>query len=395
MDSDDAPLEFSIPRTGEEYLDLAHTRLRVQCKILTSKDEPLTAADHFVAPVNNFLHAMFTNCQIELNQKCISSPSGLYNYRAMIENLLNYGAEAKQTHLTTSLFYKDTAGSMSAEEGNEGYVKRRAFAQQGVFDMEGHVHSDIFNQSKYMLNGVNIVLKFYKARPEFALITKDDDNNKYKIKITEAVLIVRKIKMSPAILIAHANTMLKFSARYPITRVEIKNITIPKDLQNYSLDNVFLGQLPQRIVVLFVDAVSFNGTLKTNPFNFQHFNHTYLTTATDAALHVTPLKPNYTSKLFISSYNTLFTATGVNFADTGSNITREEYANGYNITVFDLTPDISAHEPHLSAQSSGSLRIEVQFEKNLTKAITALVFAEFSNIIEIDRFRQVSIDYAA
>lgn len=355
----------------------------------------LVSGTNYAAPVNNFLHSMFSNVQVELNQKCITPQSSLYNYRSMIERLLNFGVDAKATHLTTALFYKDTAGHMNAAEGNTGYMKRLEYALAGEIDMESPIHSDIFNQNKYLLNGIQMVMKFFKAKPEFALITTAADTNQYKIKILEAVLLIRKLKIAPAVLVAHANTLLRHPARYNIVRCELKSMTIPSNIQNTTLENIFLGQLPQRIVVVFVNAAAFNGNLKSNPFNFEHFNHNYLNVSTDSNLHITPLKPNFTSKLYVSSYNTLFTNTGINFSDSGSDISREEYANGYNMSVFDLTSDITAHEAHWGAQSSGSLRIEVQFEKSLTSPITAIVFAEFNNLIEIDKHRQITLDYSA
>lgn len=394
LESLDAPIEFNIPATSNEYIDLSHTRLRVRIKITNDKNEVLKT-ECKVAPVNNFIHSLFSNVQIELNNKAITSQTGNYAYRALIENLLNYGADAKESHLTTSLFYKDTSGNMGAVETNLGYVKRRQYAQNGEFDMESVIHSDIFNSNKYMLNGVQMLIKLFKSKAQFALMTAAGDEAKYVIHVTDAVLLVRKLKMSDALLIAHATTMLKHSAFYPITRVETKNITIGKDIQNFVLDNVVLGQIPQRVLIGFVDAASYNGDFHGNPFDFQHFNHNFLTIATDSSVHVTPLKPNYAKKLFISSYNTLFYATGITFSDSGSDITREDFANGYNLSVFDLTPDLSAHEAHYTQPSTGSLRIEVQFDKNLAKPITAIIFLEYTNCIEIDRFRTVSIDYAA
>jgi hypothetical protein len=376
-------------------MDLSHTKLRIRCKIVTDKNETTEPEKHHVGPVNNYLHSLFSNVQIELNQKCITPQSGLYHYRAMIENLLNYGKEAKGTHLTTALFYKDTAGHMGTTDENKGFGKRKLWAIGSDLDMEGPVHCDIFNQNKYMVNGVQMVVKFFRNHPDFVLMSSETDAHKYKIKITEATLIIRKIKLNPALLVAHANTMLKFSAKYPITRVEVKNVTIPTGIQTTSLDNLFLGQLPTRIIIGFVDSSAFNPNIKKNPYNFEHFNHTYLNVATDAALHVTPLRPNYKMQLYISSYNTLFSATGINYSDSGCDIDRDEYYQGYNLSAFDLTPDISSHEPHWNAQNSGSLRIEVQFHENLKQPITAIIFAEFSNLIEIDRHRVVSLDYSA
>lgn len=79
--------------------------------------------------------------------------------------------------------------------------------------------------------------------------------------------------MSPAILVTHANVMLRHPAWYSIVKCELKAITIPRAVMSTTLDNIFLGQLPQLIIVVFVDAMAFNGTLKSNPFNFEHFNH--------------------------------------------------------------------------------------------------------------------------
>lgn len=395
LESHEAPLEFSIPPTGNEYIDLSHTKLRIKVKITTAKGEGLDPEKHKVGPVNNFMHSLFANVQISLNNKSITSQSGNYAYRAMIENLLNYGSEAKETHLTSSLFYKDTPGSMDAGDGNKGYLKRREFALGGVFEMESTIHSDIFNSNKYLLNGVQMLIKMYKAREEFPIMTTAGDVEKYKIKIVDAVLIVRKLKMAPALLIAHAATMMKHTAKYPITRCEVKNITIPKGIQNTTLENIVLGQCPQRVLIAFVKSASYNGDAGSNPFNFEHFNHRYLTVASDASVSVQPLKPDYIGGAYLSSYNTLFNATGINFSDTGSNISREDYPNGYNLSIFDLTPDISSHEHHYTQPSTGSLRIEVQFSRPIDQAVTAIIFLEFNNCIEIDRFRTVSIDYAA
>lgn len=383
-----------VPPTGDEYMDLSHAKIRVRVKILTAAGAELPSSST-VAPINNFLHALFSNVQIDLNQKCITPQGGLYNYRALIENLLNYGTEAKDTHLTTSLFYKDTAGKMDAVAENTGYVKRKAFADAGEFEMESHIHADLFSQNKYMINGVQMLIKFYKSKPEFALMAKSDDAEKYKIKITDAILIIRKVKIAPAVLLAHAATMMRYTVKYPITRCEVKSITIPTGISSTSLDNIFLGQLPQRIIVAFVSAAAFNGSYQLNPFNFQHFNHTYLTAATDSALHITPLKPNFKANLYMQAYNTLFTYTGISFSDSGNGISREDFPNGYNLTVFDLTADISAHDVHWNAQNTGSLRIEVQFGDSLPAPITAIVFAEFNNLIELDRHRQVILDYSA
>jgi len=70
-----------------------------------------------------------------------------------------------------------------------------------------------------------------------------------KIRILDASLIVRRAKISPGVLLAHAQMLSKTTAKYPLTRVEVKTYTIHAGLVRESLDNVILGQLPKQIIV--------------------------------------------------------------------------------------------------------------------------------------------------
>ena len=95
--SDEAPIDFVVPGHGDEYIDLAHTMLSIKVKILPVSD----AHTEEVGPVNNFMHSLFSQIDINFNQKPISPPNNAYPYRAYIESLLNYGPDAKESHLST------------------------------------------------------------------------------------------------------------------------------------------------------------------------------------------------------------------------------------------------------------------------------------------------------
>jgi hypothetical protein len=43
----------------------------------------------------------------------------------------------------------------------------------------------------------------------------------------------------------------------------------------------------------------------------------------------------------------------------------------------------------------GNLRVEIHFTEALTTTINVIVYAEFDNVIEIDRNRHVLFDYSA
>ena len=107
--ADGTPIEFEIPGNGEDYLDLANTYLYVQAKIVQANGNNLDA-DTRVAPVNLFLHSLFSEVDISLNATPITSSTNTYPYRAIIETLLSYGQDVKESQLTSALFYKDEAG---------------------------------------------------------------------------------------------------------------------------------------------------------------------------------------------------------------------------------------------------------------------------------------------
>ena len=257
----DAPIEFVVPSASEHYIDLAHTMLFIQAQIVPIEEEATENAK--VGPVNNFLHSMFNQIDVFFNQKLVSLPNNLYSYRAYLESLLNYSPHAKESHLTASLWYNYTPGAFDAspniaQSPNAGLVKRREFTlAKKTFDMIGHLHRDVFNQDKMLLNGVEMRLRLLRSKDAFCLMDSSDDG-KFNIKIKEATLIVRRAKISPGILLAHANSLARSTAKYPITRVEVKSFTMHTGILRDTLNNVILGQLPKQIVIGFVDNRAFN-----------------------------------------------------------------------------------------------------------------------------------------
>lgn len=393
--SDQAPLEFLIAGAGEEYLDLAHTMLKLNVKITPYTKEK----DGLVAPVNNFLHSMFSQVDVFFNNKLVSPANNAYPYRAYIETLLNYGPAAKASHLSTSLWMTDITGEMDEQPGsgkNEGLVRRQRFMKDGkTLDLLGHLHCDVFNQDRFLLNGVDVKLRLVRSKDAFCLMDASDVN--YSVHILEATLLVRRAKLSPGVLIAHAKTLASTTAKYPLTRVEIKSFTMHSGILGDCLDNVILGQLPKRLIIGFVDNKSFNGDRKLNPFNFQNYSINYLSLYVDGTqIPSKPLQPKFgtSSPLFVDSYHTLYSGTGIHFSNEGNDIDRDDYPNGFCLFAFDLTPDMSAHcGTHWSLVRHGNIRIEVRFDKALTKTINCIVYAEFDNVLEIDSARQVIVDF--
>ena len=255
------PIEFILPGIGDAYLDLANTYLLVRAKIVNGNGTDI-GADTPMAPVNNWLHSLFSQVDVYLNDTLVTPSSNTYPFRSYVETLLSYGAEAKKTQLTSQLWYKDTAGHMegtTVNAGNLGLVERgRYLAESRVVDMMGRLHVDLFLQDKFLLNGVNVNIRLVRSKDAFSLMA-DGHNPDYKVRIVEATLFARKAVLSPTVQMAHIKALAKGTAKYPLRPLDCKVYSIPQGAMSHTHENLFLGTLPKRLVLWCIDNDAYNG----------------------------------------------------------------------------------------------------------------------------------------
>jgi hypothetical protein len=396
--SQGTPIEFSITGAGQDYLDLSNTQLYVRAAIVRANNDPTDAGDH-VGPINLFLHSLFSEVDITLNDTLVTSSNNTYAYRSYLETILSYGDAAKASQLTSALFYKDTAPHMEDANPhddnllNVGFKKRSALTDEGrVVDMIGGIHSDLFFQERFLPNDINIKIRLVRNKDPFCLMSATQ-GAAYKVKILECKLYVRKVKLSPSVFLAHAKALEVGNLKFPIRRAICKTFTVPAGNLDASQESLFSGQIPTRIVIGCVDNDAFNGVYTKNPFNFKHMNLTQLKVYLDGQQQsIKPLETNFAVNQFVNAYASLFTGTGKWMRDEGNQITREDFAGGYTLYAFDLTPDL-AEGGHFNLIKPGNIRVDMKFGQALARTINVIAFAEFENILEIDRSRNVIFDY--
>lgn len=399
--SSSTPIEYQVVGT-DNYLDLAKTMLFLRLKI-TKADGSALGNGEKVGPVNLFMQSLFKQVDLYLNGILITQSTGTYGYKSMMETLLNYGPAAQQSQLTGSLFYKDTAGSMDITDpagANAGLKSRTAFvAESRVVDMFGVLHCDMLFSERLLLNHVDVTFKLTPNTPAFCLMSEEAGPN-YKISVQNAVLKVRAVKVSPALQLHHLTELKRgINAKYPIRRVDCKTYTIPTGNPSITKDDLFNGQVPKRIALGMVDSTAFNGSYAKNPFNFKLYGANSIKLSVDGEM--VPFQPlnlklaQAAQRNFMEAYQTLFSGTGRLFADSGINISRQDYNQGYGLIVFDLTPDLCSTSDHFNQKQKGNVSLDVQFNSGLTGAINLIVFGEFESIIEIDYSRHVTTDYSS
>ena len=116
-------------------------------------------------------------------------------------------------------------------------------------------------------------------------------------------------------------------------------------------------------------------------------------TCDEHSVYGKPFEPRFGNDQYLRSFLSVYQALEVKIR---SNIAILIMKITKAVTVFggyDLTPDQAADQAHLHPIKTANLRLELQFASALAKTINVLVYAEFDNLIEINRLIEVTTDY--
>ena len=124
-----------------------------------------------IAPECNFLHTLWSQCDLYLNDTLVTQSSNNYSYCSYMETLLSFGKDAKDSQPSSVLWNQNTAGAFNTRGANNaGYTKRKALAAQShEINMMGRLHLDMGFQSRYILNGIEIKYRLIRSKDSFCL----------------------------------------------------------------------------------------------------------------------------------------------------------------------------------------------------------------------------------
>ena len=228
----------------------------------------------------------------------------------------------------------------------------------------------------------------------------DVDDVDYRVKLTEAYLKIRKVKVSPSISVAHELALKKGPAIYPVRRVECKTFIIAAGNPSLRKDNLYNGLVPKTFVFGMVDSAAFNGDCEKNPYNFKIYTTSFLgITVNGEEVPFKPLHLSYTaaSIRYIEAYLSMFSGNGKLFHDAGNDISRDNFKNfknGFALYAADLTPDMCGSSDHFNVVQRGNLAVDINFTTAPTAAVSLMCCGEFNNTIHIDSERNVIYDYS-
>ena len=323
-----------------------------------------------------------------------------YPYKAFFHNLLSHGYHVKEDQLLAKILWsKDTAGKMDDTSpvtgSNTGLTKRFVRLQKSIVcDLEGPLLSDVFQVNELLLNGVNLKVKLWPSTNAFRLMSATA--NAYKIVFTAVELKMIYVTLSPALITSHAEILNDRNAHYAFIRNEIKTISIPSGQRSVNIEDFFLGEVADKVVIGFVSATAYSGDESKNPYNFKHYKLSYLDLQVNGVSvkgcpkfpkikFTTDISSTINECNVVPSYLTLFDSKGSDL-----DIDLEDYVNGYFLHVFDTTAtDPCSDTNNKTMQQKGNMKLSLQFEEDLSETVMLIVRGSFPSYFEVDSSRNV------
>jgi hypothetical protein len=142
---------------------------------------------------------------------------------------------------------------------------------------------------------------------------------KTAFKFLDAQLLVKRVRPSPTILLAHSTVFSHNAvARYNVTSVELKTFTFSSGSQSLSIDNAVLGTLPKHLLFTMAKNSDFLGSVTTNPYNLRHYISYFALNVNDRQIPAEgPSLGMGHEKTSVMGYRTLFHGSGIHHSNLG------------------------------------------------------------------------------
>lgn len=390
--SGSGPIEFHVPGNSEEYIDLNDTKLYVKFKVTRADGKNIEAADK--VGLNNLpIASLFQDVALTVSETQVEGGQMTYPYLSYFKVMSQFQPDAQKSHMEAFGWYKDEGGKFDSETNAGFKIRSELIKGSQLVELEGPLYSDFMMQERYLISQTDLRIKLTPSKPEFVLNayggTKD-----FKIAFEKVVLYVHRVEVNPSVINGHTTGMKRQNAIYPLLHSELITFTIPKGQKSYTKDRLFPDQAPKMLMVAMVDNDAFNGDIKKNPFHFQHFDLNKIALYNDGrSIPGRPMEPDYDNGLYLQAYTNTMRALGYYNNDDTNGLTAKEFASGYNIYAFDLTPEKNVASNYRQGFINKNLRLELYFDKDLASTINVLLYGVFDSQLEITQLRDVITHY--
>lgn len=398
-------IEFVIPGTSNEVIDMNNISLYIRAKIVTSASAALDDAET-LHPVDNTLQSIIRHTELSINGQLVTRTSRDGPYKDYMKRVLFHDMPAGSQSLFQNRlagFYMDEAGLHDAAAatalaaGKAAKVRQGWISESKWFEFRGTPQVDLFESDRVLIPGADMQLKFYIHDPSFFLQRPKTAADKFKLVFEAAELNVRRIGLADTFVNEINQKIKKQNAIYPFLRTESMSLTLPSGIMQYTKENLSRGPMPVRVIIGLVDSTAYVGDYSKSPFNFQHCSVNEIALFENGfPVAQAPLKIQWKAAHHqsINAYNLLLESIGaIGERSLTPAVDYERFKNGCSLYVFTRAPDLCHGEYHLPNQT-GNLTLRINFATALAKSFTAVVLLQFNSRIEINEYKNLITDFA-
>ena len=389
-------IDFHITDANPFYIDMSKTYLKFKVAIKRSDG---TSIDPEKPDVVTFVQApiysLWRSCDILIQNKLISSGVSInYPYKAILDHVVYKTSDYIHSGAQCGLFYFDTpflidnVPDADATSGiNMGYFRRFQFCKDGKsVTLEGPLAHDLSDLKCFIPPKLDIKIRLFPSDDAFALHYDPlKTSESYFYEISEVSLKVKAVQATDDILKKHQQLTTNRQATLQYTRSVIKTFTIPFSLNQWSVSQLWSGDLPYECIVCFISSDQYLGSADGSPFNFRHFGINYLNLFIDNYQDTT-YRPDFTqTNDWVTEYRALFER------DSGGDshpsiISLADFPGGYSIFRFRLAPE-GAQRKNRSHYGVG--RLTMRFSESLAAPVTLLIYSRYHDRIRIDKTNNI------
>ena len=398
------PFQFNIPSKGNQYIQLAATRLHVRGQVFNKYNGAPVRIEDGVALCNLPANSLFQTIEIDIGGVAISQlQNANCNYKCLVDTLLSYDDQSKQGHLACSGWepdfpeYFDDLRFDPDEKKNNTFntgLQARRIRMDHPWEYCVPLHSDLFRCDRLMPPGVDLTVRLIRAKDNFLLMhLPDDDGSEYVIKLIDLRLHVRYVSVTDEIIKRHQELMTKQPILMPIKKTEITAHHFGAGVTNLDLTNLFQNRLPKSLIIGMVATGAYNGTANTNPYNFQHFDVNHVQVIRNGvAIPNEPYTPDWDNLLYNRELRAFFDNIGIQTDNLSCGMTRRLYRGGATLFAFDFSPDLCNGFHWHRREPGGIMDIILKFKRPTpVGGVTVMLFAVYDALVSIDLDQQVMV----
>ena len=412
------PIDFQID-PQEDYVDLSRSYFEIELRLQKAAGAGNVVAAENTFLVNNIAHSLFKQISIRLNNTLISPQTFTYHYKAYLETLLNFNRDDGETILKPQgwLNYANWPNTLTGNQLDNATPHANFEAlppktKSFVLDLRAEIakyaagvtrtlimvpHIEVFHLNKLLIPQVQIGIQLYFNPVELwslqyaGAVAFRLDPEDVKVK-----LYLCQIRLNPSVYRELMSDMSKKIVSYPTVRSEIRTYNIARNTLHHEINNPFQNRLPNMVIVGLVTSTAFNGAVAENPFSFRQFQLVSVKQVVRGETY--PYEPlvmmrNNGSK-DMRGYRQFLQATGSLCKSRGNMAQADDWGYNKNCTlfVFENAANGCLNSPVLNPKLSGELRLVLGFGGDQGANVTAIVYGEFENLLEINPVKAVQYD---